>query len=333
MKKQITAIITAAFILTNLTACDNSGGDISQSDRSFSSDENSQSGENSESSGESGDSQSTDADPDNGASGVPDDNSGEEIKTRYVYGEVEIPDLPDLSEGEEGRANTLEGYLDKNRYIEKSKEFDRCLDSMVFETHTLGEYTVSLVGDKVRTDSEKFPGYIFIQHFRAEVEKNGEHIGYISDGGWLSYVSQFGVELRLHADKIGNYIDIYDLEVPVITLRYWFDDDPRRLVTKCVSFTAVTEPYNGRSLTVEKGIGVMLNSGGYEPYSLYNELVPSEVDGQAAWWSIFVSDEFKVVDKNTLLDEEAGIEFTFDFTKDTNILHPKDYTFCAKWVN
>lgn len=333
MKKSISAIITAMVILTNLTACDNSGGDISQSEPSYSSDENSQSGGNSESSGESGDSQSTNADSGSGASGAPGNNSGGEIKTRYVYGEVEIPDLPELSEGEEGRANTLEGYLDENRYIEKSKEFDRCLDSMVFETHTLGEYTVSLVGDKVRTDSEKFPGYIFIQHFRAEVEKNGEHIGDIYDGGWLNYVAQFGTELRLHADKIGDYIDPYDLEIPVIALRYWFDDDPRRLVTKCVSFTAVTEPYNGRSLSVEKGIGVTFNSDMGSSCFPYGMLGTTGSDGLAAWWSIFGSDEFKVVDKNTLLDEEAGIEFTFDFTKDTNHLHPKDYTFCAKWVN
>ena len=331
MKKQITAIVTAAVILTNLAACDNSGGGISQSEQSYSSNENSKSGEKSESSAESGDSQSTDADPDNGASGAPDDNSGGEIKTRYVYGEVEIPDLPDLSEGEEGRANTFEGYLDVNRYTEKSKEFERCLDSMVFETHTLGEYTVSLVGDKVRTDSENFPGYIFIQHFRAEVEKNGEHIGDIYDGEWMTYLPQFGEEHRLRADKIGDYIDIYDLEVPVISLRYWFDDDPRRLVTKCVSFTAFTDvPYN-RALSVEKGIGVTFNP--VAPNSPYDRLAPTEADGDTILWSIFGSDEFKIVDKNTLLDEEAGIEFTFDFTKDTNILHPKDYTFCAKWVN
>ncbi|MDE7229535.1 MAG: hypothetical protein K2N56_03565 [Oscillospiraceae bacterium] len=316
MKRSITAIVTAAVILTNLTACDNSGSGISQSDQSFSSDENSQSG---------------DADSDTCGPGVPDDNSGKEIKTRYVYGEVEIPDIPDLSEGEEGRAHTWEGYLDQDRYLEKSKEFERCLDSMVFETHTLGEYTVSLVGDKVRTDSKKFPGYIFIQHFRAEVEKNGEHIGDISDGGWLNYLPQFGEELRLHADKIGDYIDLYDLEEPIITLRYWFDDDPRRLVTKCVSFVALTEvPYN-RALSVEKGIGVTFNP--VAPNSPYDRLAPNEADGDTILWSIFGSDEFKVVDKNTLLDEEAGIEFTFDFTKDTNPLHPKDYIFGAKWVN
>lgn len=331
MKKQITAIVTAAVILTNLTACGNSGGGISQSDQSYSSDESSHSGEDPESSGEGGDSQGTDADSDSDASGVPGNNSGGEIKTRYIYGDVEIPDLPDLSEGEEGRAHTWEGYLDQDRYIEKSKEFDRCLDSMVFETHTLGEYTVSLVGDKVRTDSEKFPGYIFIQHFRAEVEKNGEHIGDIYDGEWLIYLPQFGEEHRLHVDKIGDYIDIYDLEVPVIALRYWFDDDPRRPVTKCVSFTAFTDVPYSRSLFVENGIGVTFSP--IAPNSPYDRLAPTEADGDTILWSIFGSDEFKVVDKNTLLDEEAGIEFTFDFTKDTNPLHPKDYTFGAKWVN
>ncbi len=336
MKKRLTAIITVAIILANLTACSNSSGDISQSDQSYSSNENSQNGENSENSDGGSDSRSNSETPESSESGDdpanPDSGQSNEIKTRYVYGDVEIPDLPDLSEGEEGRANTLEGYLDKDRYIEKSKEFERCLDSMVFETHTLGEYTVRLVADKVRTDSVNFPGYIFVQHPTAEIEKNGERIGEITHDGWINYTAQFGTEYRFHANKIGDYVDIYDLEVPVVALRYWFDDDPRRLVTKCVRFATVTEPYNGHIGSVEDGIGVMINTNINKAFP-FDYLAPSDGTAQTGYWSIFGSDEFKVVDKNTILDEKAGIEFTFDFREDTDIFNPKKYSFYAKWVN
>lgn len=196
---------------------------------------------------------------------------------------------------------------------------------MVFETHTFGEYTVSLVGDKVRTDSVNFPGYIFVQHPTAEIEKNGELIGTMTHDAWINYTALFGTEYRFHADKIGDYIDIYDLETPVIALRYWFDDDPRRSVTKCVRFATVIEPYNGHSGSVEDGVGVMINPGDHFPFDY---LVP----GRTGYWLIFGSDEFKVVDKNTLLDEEAGIEFTFDFREDTDFRNPKKYSFYAKWV-
>ncbi len=49
------------------------------------------------------------------------------------------------------------------------------LESMVFETHTFGDYTIKLVGKHVRTDKENFPGKIFCG-LLAEVEKNGVKI-------------------------------------------------------------------------------------------------------------------------------------------------------------
>lgn len=332
--KKFTAIILTLVFAANLTACSKmpseggSSGDpldqpISQTDSTGSSD----SSVGSDSKDSSGDPESSGSSEGADKSSDPGDS---ENKTRSVYGEAEIPDLPDISEGEEGRANTWEGHPEPDP--EKVKQFDRCLESMVFETHTLGDYTVSLVADKVRTDSVKFPGYIFVQNPRAEIKKNGEHIGDLYHDGWMNYVAQFGTELRLHADKIGSYVDLYDLEVPVVALRYWFDDDPRRLVTKCVTFAPVTEPYNGSMGSVENGIGVQMGGDNVEFEVPYKCLAPSDGTAQTGYWAIFESDEFKVVDKNTLLDEEAGTEFTFDFREDNDPFNPKKYLYSAKWV-
>ncbi len=340
MRKFIAVILTLAFA-ANLTACSGSPGGSPSDHQPYSSDGNVQSSENSESSEDSDSSESSDSSEnqstgDSSESSESSDNSdssdipdNSESKTRYIYGEAEIPDLPDLSKGEEGRAGTWEGH--PNPDPEGVKQFDRCLESMVFETHTLGDYTVSLVADKVRTDSVKFPGYIFVQHPRAEIKKNGEHIGDLYHDGWINYVALFGEELRLHADKIGSYVDLYDLEVPVVALRYWFDDDPRRLVTKCVTFASVTKPCNGSMGSVENGIGVQMSDSGRIPYSV---LEPSDGTEQTGYWAIFDSDEFKVADKNTLLDEKAGIEYTFDFHEDNDPYHPRKpkYLYSAKWV-
>lgn len=121
-------------------------------------------------------------------------------KVIEIYGEAEIPNIPCGSDTDEGKAST----------ITDSEALKQCLDSMVFETHTFGDYKVSLVGDSVRIDKENFPDSIYTQELRIEVEKNGAKIsgdGYYCDT--FVYVSQFTVEYRLFTDKIGSYIDIY----------------------------------------------------------------------------------------------------------------------------
>ena len=172
MKKQIIATLTAAFIFAGLAACGSSDGTEANGAKDVSAQDESTRDENTQ------------------------DESTE--KVRYIYGETEIPDIPCGDGGFEGKAELVwEG--------EDIVKLQQSLDSMVFETHTFGDYTVRLVGDKVRTDEANFPGSIYTQNLRVEVEKNGVMVE--EDGGYndtVTYVTQFFMEYRLFADKIGD---------------------------------------------------------------------------------------------------------------------------------
>ncbi len=244
---------------------------------------------------------------------ISEENQATEKKV-YVYGETEIPDIPSTLGSEEG-------FTDE--HLDENMDFSKCLDSMVFETHTLGEYKISLVGDSVRTDKENFPGSIYAENLRVEVEKNGVKLGksdeYHPAGAYycdsFTYVAQF-VQFRLFADKIGTYIDMYELEQPVIAMRYYYDDNPARLVTKAVEFVSLQndEIGDGYVGVSEKGTGVAYNSDPDDtvPWN-YTALIPNDEDGTYCRLSLFEAEEFKITDPNTLVDEEAGIKYTFDF--------------------
>ena len=174
-------------------------------------------------------------------------------KERFIYGETEIPDIS-LSSGEYNGSYihvNPDGRIDING-MGKRRYDDRLLESMVFETHTFGDYTIRLVGDDVRTDKENFPGIIYTGGLYIEVEKNGEKLPLIynqnlySTGYFSIYpVGDFYSEELLFEDQIGNYLDMYDTKCPVIAMRYFNADDvdePLRMssvFSKSVLFMAV----------------------------------------------------------------------------------------------
>lgn len=226
-------------------------------------------------------------------------------KVTGIYGETEIPDIPCGDKEREGKANV----------IKQSGALRQSLDSMVFETHNFGDYTVKLIGDSVRTDKQNFPDSIYAQKLRIEVEKNGTKLGVIGYNDTLLYQSQFHTEYRLFADKIGSYLDIYELDCPVIAMRYFFDDDPARTVTKAVEFAVIRDDtlcggFVGASAA---GTGVTMNPnmdwGDYRTI-----LAPNTSDGERCRLSVFAADEFTVADGKTLTDGKAGIRYTFDFS-------------------
>lgn len=283
MKKQIIVMFTAAFIFVGLAACGSSDGTEANGAKDVSAQDESTRDENTQ------------------------DESTE--KVRYNYGETEIPDIPCGDGGFEGKAELVwEG--------EDIVKLQQSLDSMVFETHTFGDYTVRLVGDKVRTDEANFPGSIYTQNLRVEVEKNGVMVE--EDGGYndtVTYVTQFFMEYRLFADKIGDYLDMYDLDCPVIAMKYYYDDDSERTVMTAVEFAVIqdNEFYSGFVGVFEEGLGVMPNPDGdwTKPGTM---LALNSADNVVCRMGIFSSDEFAVADGKTLIDEEAGIRYTFDFS-------------------
>lgn len=117
-------------------------------------------------------------------------------RERFVYGEKEIPDVVHST----GEYNGTYLYVHPDGRIDSSgfpqtRYDERMLDSMVFETHTFGDYTIRLVGDEVRTDKEHFPGIIYTKNLSVEVEKNGADASGFGDAG-IDYAKCFFIYPR-----------------------------------------------------------------------------------------------------------------------------------------
>ena len=219
---------------------------------------------------------------------------------RFIYGEKEIPDMiyPEYNETD-------------GRYIAPmAHSIDRGLESMVFETHTHGDYTIRLVGHNVRTDKEHFPGAIYVLGLGIEIEKDGKLVTdkYDHNAGYATpYNILSAPENIIYEDQIGSYLDIYDLKYPTIAMRYRGRDGLEEPFRKTVQFCWIednelvcdflgVDDNNANTIAANIGYGGLeFSSGGY--------------------FAIFAADEFKVENENTLVDETAGIKYIFDFDK------------------
>lgn len=311
MKKQITAIISATLILANLTACSNASntqGNSEQDSGTQSSSENSlvESSpvtsflDNSKEENVS-DTSSSDFDYDY----VWEHRFDNVIKMRGVYGETELPDIHYENANSEGCV-THSPFGEEWQYVG--------LESMEFETHTFGDYTIRLIGHNVRTDKEFFPDRIF-GSFEVEVERDG---AVITSGGYSLAITggagaQFYPEQLLFPDKIGSYLDIYDLEYPVIAMNYYFGDNPERYVHQCVEFGVLLddEYLKGFVGVCEPGCGVDFD---FENCTSPETINAVNRDFSSCRAALFESEKFNAIDEKTLVDEDAGIIYTFDFT-------------------
>lgn len=313
MKKQITSIVTTALVLTALTACSNSVSEIRTDIQSSASDS---------ADATSSDMQivRTESNPYIGDCAEPyctEPSSNNEkcvfLDFRGDYGEVEIPDF----------------HCDRVDQEGSVRPFNRVpigLESMVFETRTFGDYTIKLVGENVRTDKENFPDTIYARRLYIEIENektpmsdNSRKIHY--DQTILGQ-AQFTPEYRLFSSRIGSYLDIYDLEYPVIAMRYYMDDTPEYIdsaITKTVKFAMILPDKNdavGLTGDIETGLGVVFNP---DMTTDMTEIVTNHEDihaseNRAPASVLFKSDKLKAVDTKTLVDEAAGIRYVFDFT-------------------
>ncbi len=306
MKKPLTLFLALTLILTSLTAC-NSSAPVDESKTESSKAESAviSSTESTTSSVESTVIEST--------TNTSDITPVEKVVG--IYGETEIPDIH-IRDDSDGRAIS---YEESDQLA-----LEQSLDSMVFETHTFGDYTVRLVGDKVRTDNEYFPGCIYTQNLRAEFEKNGVLVENCTSEytEYVIFMSQFAREYRLLPEKIGTYLDWYELEYPVLAMKYYYKDAPGIIVPQALEFRVLRNDAVEHSLfgTFDKGIGVPLadynDDNGILKLKLYDE------DGSTSMLSAFSADRLRIADSKTLIDDEAGVKYTFDFegyTKDGHL--------------
>ncbi len=283
-------LFAAAFCFT---ACDDGGNDSGETESSSYSDINNDS--------------SSQTIFSYNSSSVAENLSEPTYKTVYLYGETEIPDIPCGYTDYEGKA----GVSADNPALQQTLR--SAIDSMIFETVKYGEYTVNLVGDTVRTDKANFPTSIYTQNLHVEVKKNGrtlEGTGAYSQN--MNYLSQNFTEYILYSDKIGSYIDVYGLDVPVIAMRYYFNDDGRE-VTKAVDFATIQndEVHNDFVGVCEMKTGIELNT---ETTGYKDALVKNKSNYDKCRASVFSADEFSVVNGNQLFDSELNIRYNFTFS-------------------
>lgn len=222
-----------------------------------------------------------------------------------VYGETEIPVAADVYDATEN-GNSLE--------------------KMVFETHTIGDYTVKLVGKYVyKLDKEGCSNAVFANSLEVYTEKDGKLLETGDNANSASYKSTLintytgAHEFVVREDKIGSYLDVYDLEYPVISMRYYFDEviNPR-VIKQLTDFAVIKDDtlFGCYALNAQAGTGAKYYSPeiyGGENYSFpYNSYAPNTKD-EICKSALFAADKFRIADKSTLFDDEAGIKFTFDF--------------------
>lgn len=223
MKKHIFVIITAILVGGSFTACVDcsvpNGNFEDSEDQSLvnSSDNSGSSGGDLQSSGFDSSSNSWDNDV----------RSEPAEKVRVIYGETEIPNVS---------TSGLKFGTDTT--------YDQCIDSMVFETHELGDYKISLVGTHVWIDTEVSSDKILTNGLEIEVEKNGVKL---EGSGLTSYKHEIWLGVPQYVthtiieDKIGSYLDVYDMDVPVIEMKYYFDSDISNAVNKVLMFATIQD--------------------------------------------------------------------------------------------
>lgn len=235
---------------------------------------------------------------------IPFDMSEEELLNikPWVYGETEIPDIPAENPQEDGRTSPFP----------ISWELEKGLDKMIFETHSFGDYTISLIGEYVRTDGNH-PNMIYASRLYAAVYIGG--IGGeslykgISPTDIKNVGSAPGFEYVLLKDKIGSYLDIYQLENPVLAIRYYYDETGGSEITKTVDFGIIQDDKlkSGYFWICDKNTGVEFVDS--DRWGTLNRN-----DGNVCLTCIFESEEFEAADEKTLVDRAAGLKYTFGFS-------------------
>ena len=183
---------------------------------------------------------------------------------------------------------------------------EQALDSYVFETHNFGDYTVKLVGKQVYKLDQNVTDYVYTKELCIEVEKDGKLLDSFTPNP--GYFNLDGITDRpkftVFADKVGSYLDLYELEQPVISMRYYFDEN--QVVTKAVQFAVIKDEmiYDNFLSTAEAGTGVTL---------FHDDFATNIEDNMTCFASVFEAEKFRFADSTTLVDDMAGIKYTFNF--------------------
>lgn len=120
---------------------------------------------------------------------------------------------------------------------------------------------------------------------------------------------------KVYTNRIGTYLDLYELEKPVIAMRYYMDE-PDLAVTEAVIIDDVT--YFNFNTMAQAQTGVTMP---YDESQTQNNVVNPE-DNWIGWWSLCSQDKFTVEDNHTLVDGELGIKYVFDMETTLEVKTP-----------
>lgn len=131
--------------------------------------------------------------------------------------------------------------------------------------------------------------------------------------------------MTLLEDKLGSYISLYDMEVPVIAMKYYFPESSPTDVEKAMMFATIQNGMveNGFVGSTCDPIGVGITSKVKDGKQIYLssgfENESDAISGEKHLYRTFIfgSEEFEVVDGQTLVDKDAGIRYRFDFSDPT----------------
>ncbi len=218
--------------------------------------------------------------------------------------------------------------------------FERTIGNMLIETQTVGDYTLKLIGKDVYSYESDRDECFYAQELEVQVEKNGKTLE--TEERYNRY--QHGLigptapleHFRIYKDRIGTYLDLYELEKPVIAMRYYMDS-PDLLVKEAVSFGIIIDDVSYFCFNTLAQAQTCVTSP-YESITFQQPNIPNTEHRWIGWWSLCSQDKFTVEDNHTLVDNELGIKYVFDMKTPLELKSPEispdnfsNGPFCILW--
>lgn len=213
-----------------------------------------------------------------------------------------VTDGPDEPEVSGSDADVLSDYVDYNSVqipvlpydssVGFTQPYDGSLEKVVFDTKKAGDYTVCLLGEYVMRSDLQNDDVIHSYYLNVAVSGDGETFETCFVPSEFEGVSQGG--FRLYDDRIPQYLTVYDMDCPLIVLRYMTEDGSIIGAFYTIKNGSPEIIMGDRSAVGDYGTGIC------SPLS--DSLV-------------------SVYNTNTLIDTENGVTYIFYFDN----VHPDTY--------
>lgn len=159
----------------------------------------------------------------------------DDVENEPGVSEDDVPAVTDEADEPEvsgSDADVLSDYVDYNSVqipvlpydssVGFTQPYDGSLEKVVFDTKKAGDYTVCLLGEYVMRSDLQNDDVIHSYYLNVAVSGDGETFETCFVPSGFEGVSQGG--FRLYDDRIPQYLTVYEMDVPLIVLRYMTED-------------------------------------------------------------------------------------------------------------